>query len=53
MYEIIYSPTVQERLTILKNRLIELCGEKMGIKRLAEVIDGFEVRLVKITFCII
>ena len=45
MYEIIYSPTVQEKLAMLKTRLIELCGEKVGIKRLAEAIDGFELRL--------
>lgn len=45
MYEIIYSPTVKEKLEILKDRLIGLCGDKMGIQRLSEVIDSFEVRL--------
>ncbi|MDE7206780.1 MAG: hypothetical protein K2N90_06425 [Lachnospiraceae bacterium] len=45
MYEIIYSPVVQEKLAVLKNRLTELCGEKAGIKRFLAVIDGFEVRL--------
>lgn len=46
MYEIIYSPTVQEKLKKLKSRLIELCGNEMGIRRLSSVIEGFEGRLV-------
>lgn len=45
MYEIIYSPIVQEKLAALKTKLIELCGEKIGIKRFLAVINGFEVRL--------
>ncbi len=45
MYEIVYSPIVQEKLAALKDKLIEQCGEKMGIKRLTAVIEGFEVRL--------
>ena len=45
MYEIIYSPMVLEKLSALKTRLTELCGEKTGIKRFLAVIDGFEVRL--------
>lgn len=45
MYEIIYSPIVQEKLAALKVKLIELCGEKVGKKRFIEVIDGFEIRL--------
>lgn len=45
MYEIIYSPIVQEKLAALKLRLIEICGEKIGKKRFSEVIDGFELRL--------
>lgn len=45
MYEIIYSPIVQEKLSVLKSKLIELCGEKMGTKRFLAVIDGFEIRL--------
>lgn len=45
MYEIIYSPTVQEKLATLKVKLVELCGEKVGKKRFIEVIDGFEIRL--------
>lgn len=45
MYEIIYSPIVQEKLKVLKTRLIELCGEQTGIKRFSAVLDGFEVRL--------
>lgn len=45
MYEIIYAPVVQEKLAELKIRLIELCGERTGVKRFLEVINGFEVRL--------
>ena len=45
MYEIIYSPTVQEKLEALKVKLVELCGENVGKKRFIEVIDGFEIRL--------
>lgn len=45
MYEIIYSPVVQEKLADLKARLIELCGESLGNKRFADVIDSFEIRL--------
>ena len=45
MYEIIYAPIVQEKLAALKGKLIELCGEKIGLKRLTTVIDGFETRL--------
>lgn len=45
MYEIIYSPIVQEKLTALKLKLIEMCGENAGIKHFSQVIDGFEVRL--------
>lgn len=45
MYEIIYSPIVQEKLIALKSKLTEVCGEELGIKRFLAVIDGFEVRL--------
>lgn len=45
MYEIVYSPRVQEKLAILKIKLAELCGEKKGKKRLLAVINGFETRL--------
>lgn len=45
MYEIIYSPIVQEKLAVLKSKLTELCGEKAGKKRFLAVIDDFEVRL--------
>lgn len=45
MYEIIYSPIVQEKMTALKIRLTELCGEKTGTKRFLAVINGLEVRL--------
>lgn len=45
MYEIIYSPTVLEKLSALKIKLTELCGKKMGEKRFLAVIDGFETRL--------
>lgn len=45
MYEIIYSPIVQEKLAALKIKLTELCGEKTGKKRFLAVINGFEVRL--------
>ncbi len=46
MYEIIYAPVVQEKLVALKDRLIELCGEKIGKKQFLAVLDGFETRLV-------
>ena len=45
MYEIIYSPVVQEKLAALKSKLVEMCGENVGIKHFLQVIDGFEVRL--------
>ena len=45
MYEIVYSPIVQEKLAALKLRLEALCGERTRLKRFLEVIDGFEVRL--------
>ena len=45
MYEIIYSPVVQEKLAALKLKLVEMCGENVGIKHFSQVIDGFEVRL--------
>ena len=45
MYEIIYSPVVQEKLAVLKSKLTGLCGEKAGMKQLWAVINGFEVRL--------
>lgn len=45
MYEFIYSPIVLEKLTALKTRLTELCGEKRGVKRFLAVINGFENRL--------
>lgn len=45
MYEIIYSPIVQEKLAALKIKLTELCGEKTGKKRFLAVINGLEVRL--------
>lgn len=45
MYEIIYSPIVQEKLAALKLKLIEMCGENVGIKHFSQVMDGFEVRL--------
>lgn len=45
MYEIIYSPVVQEKLEVLKSKLMELCGEKAGIKRFLAVMNGFETRL--------
>ena len=45
MYEIVYSPVVQEKLAALKLKLVEMCGENVGIKYLSQVIDGFEVRL--------
>ena len=45
MYEIIYSPIVQEKLAALKLKLIEMCGENVGIKHFSQAIDGFEVRL--------
>lgn len=45
MYEIVYSPVVQQKLAALKSKLTELCGEKSGIKRFLAVINGLEVRL--------
>lgn len=45
MYEIVYSPVVQQKLAALKSKLTELCGEKAGNKRFLTVINGFEVRL--------
>lgn len=45
MYEIIYSPVVQEKLAALKLKLVEMCGENVEIKHFLQVIDGFEVRL--------
>lgn len=45
MYEIIYSPVVQEKLELLRNKLVGLCGEKSGTKRFLAVINGFESRL--------
>lgn len=45
MFEIVYSPIVQEKLVALKDKLTELCGEKTGKKRFLAVINGFEVRL--------
>ena len=45
MYEIIYSPIVQDKLAILKSKLVELCGEKIGKKRFLTVVNGFESRL--------
>ena len=45
MYEIVYSPIVQEKLAVLKAKLIELCGEKTGKKRFLTVLNGLEVRL--------
>ena len=45
MYDIIYSPIVQEKLAALKDKLTELCGEKAGMKQFLSVINGFEVRL--------
>lgn len=56
MYEIVYSPIVQEKLAVLKAKLIELCGEKTGKKRFLTVLNGLEVRLsfsntgIKLTF---
>lgn len=45
MYDIVYSPIVQEKLAVLKVKLTELCGEKKGKKQFLEVINGFEIRL--------
>lgn len=45
MYQIVYSPIVQEKLAALKVKLVELCGEKTGKKRLSAVINDLEVRL--------
>lgn len=45
MYKIVYSPVVQEKLSALKERLIEVCGNQTGKKRFSQVVDSFETRL--------
>ncbi len=44
MYEIIYSPVVQEKLAALKSKLVEMCGENVGIKHFLQVMEMYDER---------